>query len=156
MSQVIAVIDFGSQYTQVIARRVRECQVFSKIYHYTATAEQMKREGVVGIILSGGPNSVFAKNAPRPDPAIFEMGVPILGICYGIQLMGFMLEGKVSKSTHREYGHGVLKIQKPGRLFAGLPRSLRVWNSHGDRLIALPPGFKAIGTTENSEYAAIE
>ncbi len=156
MSQVIAVLDFGSQYTQVIARRIRECQVLSKIYHYTTPVEQLKADGVVGIILSGGPSSVFAKDAPRPDAALFELGVPVLGICYGIQLMGFMLNGKVSKSTHREYGHGILKIKKPGRLFAGLPKSLRVWNSHGDRLIALPPGFKAIGTTENSEFAAIE
>ena len=156
MSQVIAVIDFGSQYTQVIARRIRECQVLSKIYHYTTTVEQLKKDGVVGIILSGGPSSVFAKDAPLPAAAIFEMGVPVLGICYGIQLMGHLLDGKVSKSTHREYGHGILKIKKPGRLFAGLPKSLRVWNSHGDRLISLPPGFKAIGTTENSEFAAIE
>jgi GMP synthase (glutamine-hydrolysing) len=156
MSQVIAVLDFGSQYTQVIARRIRECQVCSKIYHYTTPVEELRKEGVIGIILSGGPSSVFAKGAPRPDKAIFEMGIPVLGICYGIQLMGFMLDGKVSKSTHREYGHGVLKIKKPGRLFSGLPKSLRVWNSHGDRLIALPPGFRAIGTTENSEYAAVE
>ncbi len=156
MSQVIAVIDFGSQYTQVIARRIRECQVFSKIYHHTTKAEQLRADGVIGVILSGGPSSVFAKGAPRPDPALFELGVPVLGICYGIQLMGHLLGGKVSRSTHREYGHGVLKIGKPGRLFAGLPKSLRVWNSHGDRLIELPPGFRAIGTTENSEFAAIE
>jgi len=157
MSQVIAVLDFGSQYTQVIARRIRECQVYSKIFHYTTPAAKLKEEGVVGIILSGGPSSVFAKDAPKPDAAIFELGVPILGICYGIQLMGYLLEGgKVSKSTHREYGHGTLSIVKPGRLLKGLSKKLRVWNSHGDRLIALPKGFKAIGTTENSEFAAIE
>ncbi len=157
MSQVIAVLDFGSQYTQVIARRTRECQVYSKIYHYSTPVETLKEDGVIGIILSGGPSSVFAKDAPQPDKGIFEMGVPILGICYGIQLMGHLLEGgKVSKSTHREYGHGNLKIVKPGRLFKGLGKGLRVWNSHGDRLISLPKGFQAIGTTENSEYAAIE
>lgn len=156
MSQIIAVLDFGSQYTQVIARRIRECQVCSRIYHYSTKAEDLRRDGVIGIILSGGPSSVFAKGAPIPDPALFQLGVPILGICYGIQLMGHMLKGKVSKSTHREYGHGTLQIRKAGRLFAGLPKKLKVWNSHGDRLIALPPGFRAIGTTENSEFAAIE
>jgi GMP synthase (glutamine-hydrolysing) len=156
MSQTIAVIDFGSQYTQVIARRIRECQVYSKIYHYSTPAAQLKADGVVGIILSGGPSSVFSRQAPIPDRDIFELGVPVLGICYGIQLMGHLLGGKVSRSDDREYGHGTLSIRRPGRLFAGLPRKLRVWNSHGDRLIKLPPGFVAIGTTDNSEFAAIE
>ncbi|MDD3179406.1 MAG: glutamine-hydrolyzing GMP synthase [Opitutaceae bacterium] len=156
MAQIIAVLDFGSQYTQVIARRVRECQVYSKIYHYTTPAETLRREGVIGIILSGGPSSVFARNAPLPDRAIFDLGVPVLGICYGLQLMGHLLQGRVAKSDHREYGHGTLAIKKAGRLFAKLPKKLRVWNSHGDRLIRLPPGFVAIGTTENSLYAAIE
>jgi GMP synthase (glutamine-hydrolysing) len=156
MSQTIAVIDFGSQYTQVIARRIRECQVYSKIYHYSTPAAQLKADGVVGIILSGGPSSVFSRKAPIPDRGIFELGVPVLGICYGIQLMGHLLGGKVSRSDDREYGHGTLSIRRPGRLFAGLPRKLRVWNSHGDRLIKLPPGFVAIGTTDNSEFAAIE
>lgn len=156
MSQTIAVIDFGSQYTQIIARRIRECQVYSKLYHYTVTAEELRKDNVVGIILSGGPSSVFARTAPIPDKALFELGVPVLGICYGIQLMGHLLGGKVSKSDHREYGNGTLTIRKPGRLFAKLPKKLKVWNSHGDRLIALPPGFTAIGTTDNSEYAVIE
>jgi GMP synthase (glutamine-hydrolysing) len=156
MPQTIAVIDFGSQYTQVIARRVREVRVYSKIYHYSTPAARLAADGVIGIILSGGPSSVFQKKAPIPDPAIFELGVPVLGICYGIQLMGRLLGGRVARSDHREYGHGVLTIRKPGRLFARLPGSLRVWNSHGDRLTKLPPGFKAIGTTENSPFAAIE
>jgi len=156
MPQTIAVIDFGSQYTQVIARRVRECRVFSKIYHYRTTAAQLKADGVIGIILSGGPSSVFAKDAPRPDPALFTLGVPVLGICYGLQLMGQMLGGKVARSDHREYGHGELSISRPGRLFAGLPRTLRVWNSHGDRVVKLPPGFSAVGTTENSPFAVFE
>ena len=156
MAQTIAVLDFGSQYTQVIARRIRECQVYSKIYHYSTPAETLRAEGIIGIVLSGGPNSVFSRRAPIPDPGIYELGVPVLGICYGIQLFGFQLGGRVSKSTHREFGHGNLRVMHPGRLFAGLPKKLRVWNSHGDRLIRLPPGFKPIGVTENSEYAAIE
>jgi len=155
MAQTIAVLDFGSQLTQVIARRVRECQVYSKIYHYTTPAETLRADGVIGIILSGGPQSVYAKGAPHPDRAIFSLGVPVLGICYGVQLMGHFLDGRVAPSRAREYGHGVLTVKKPGRLFAGLPRKLRVWNSHGDRLTRLPPGFAAIGTTENSPFAAI-
>ncbi len=153
---IIAVLDFGSQYTQVIARRIRECQVYSKIYHHKTKAAQLKADGVIGLILSGGPSSVFAKDAPMPDSKIFDLGVPVLGICYGIQLMGYLLKGRVAKSEHREYGHGTLTIKKAGRLFAGLPKKLQVWNSHGDRLVRLPPGFAAIGTTENSEFAAIE
>ena len=156
MAETIAVIDFGSQYTQVIARRIRECQVYSRIYHYSTPASKLKADGVVGVILSGGPSSVFSKNAPIPDKGLFELGVPVLGICYGIQLMGHLLDGKVAKSDHREYGNGTLAIKKPGKLFKGLPRKLRVWNSHGDRLTKLPPGFVATGTTENSPFASIE
>ncbi len=156
MPQTIAVLDFGSQYTQVIARRIRECQVYSKIYHHSVSAETLRADGVVGVILSGGPSSVFAKRAPMPDSEVFELGVPVLGICYGLQLMGTLLGGQVARSDHREYGHGTLTIRKPGRLFAKLPKKLRVWNSHGDRLIKLPPGFTAIGTTDNSEFAVIE
>jgi GMP synthase (glutamine-hydrolysing) len=156
MPQTIAVIDFGSQYTQIIARRVREVRVYSKIYHFSTPAARLAEDGVIGIILSGGPSSVFQKRAPIPDPEIFRLGIPVLGICYGIQLMGRLLGGTVARSDHREYGHGVLSVRKPGRLFARLPRRLRVWNSHGDRLTKLPPGFSAIGTTENSPFAAIE
>ena len=156
MAQTIAVLDFGSQYTQVIARRIRECEVFSKIYPYATTADTLRADGVIGIILSGGPSSVFSKQAPMPDGRIFELGVPILGICYGIQLMGRLLGGEVARGDRREYGHGSLLIQKPGRLFSRLPKRLKVWNSHGDKLTKLPPGFVSIGTTENSPFAAIE
>ena len=156
MPQTIAVLDFGSQLTQVIARRIRECQVYSKIFHYATPAAKLREEGVIGIILSGGPQSVYAKKAPHPDRAIFELGVPVLGICYGVQLFGHFLGGHVAHSQAREYGHGRLTIRKPGKLFRGLPRRLRVWNSHGDKLTKLPPGFRAIGTTDNSPFAAIE
>ncbi|HUG12331.1 MAG TPA: glutamine-hydrolyzing GMP synthase [Opitutaceae bacterium] len=156
MSQTIAVLDFGSQYTQVIARRIRECQVYSKIYHFSTPAETLRKDGVVGIILSGGPSSVLAKNAPIPDPAIFELGVPVLGICYGLQLMGRMLGGRVALASAREYGQGRLTIGSHGVLFAGLGESVRVWNSHGDKLTKLPKGFRSIAHTENSRFAGIE
>jgi GMP synthase (glutamine-hydrolysing) len=156
MAQTIAVLDFGSQLTQVIARRIRECQVYSKIYHFSTPAAQLRADGVVGIILSGGPQSVYAKTAPHPDPEIFKLGVPVLGICYGVQLMGHFLGGKVALSKAREYGHGHLTIKKPGKLFAGLPKKLRIWNSHGDKLTKLPPGFSATAVSENSPYAGIE
>jgi len=153
--QTIAVLDFGSQYTQVIARRIRECAVYSKIYSFKTTAKQLKKDNVIGVILSGGPESVLKKGSPKPDPAIFKLGVPVLGICYGEQLLAQMLGGKVERSQEREYGHGNLNIKTKGSLFRGLPKTLRVWNSHGDRLARLPEGFKAIASTENSVYAAI-
>jgi GMP synthase (glutamine-hydrolysing) len=156
MPQTIAVLDFGSQFTQVIARRIRECQVFSKIYHYATPVAQLKADGVTGIIFSGGPSSVYAKDAPHPDRGVFEMGVPILGICYGLQLMGHFLGGKVAKGERREYGHGTLEITGKSSLFTGLPKTLRVWNSHGDKLTKLPDGFRAVARTENSEFAGIE
>jgi GMP synthase (glutamine-hydrolysing) len=156
MPQVIAVLDFGSQYTQVIARRLRECQVYSKVYRFDTPARQLREDGVCGIILSGGPSSVFAEQAPSPDRALFDLGLPILGICYGLQLLGHLLGGKVAKSTQREYGRGTLRVAQASDLFKGLPESIQVWNSHGDKLIAMPPGFVAIGQTENSSFAAIE
>src|SRR3954466_5714317 len=156
MAQTIAVLDFGSQLTQVIARRIRECQVYSKIYHFSTPAAQLRADGVVGIILSGGPQSVYAKTAPHPDVEIFKLGVPVLGICYGVQLMGHHLGGHVAHSKAREYGHGHLTIKKPGKLFAGLPKKLRIWNSHGDKLTKLPPGFSATAVSENSPFSGIE
>jgi GMP synthase (glutamine-hydrolysing) len=156
MPQTIAVLDFGSQFTQVIARRIRECQVYSKIYHYATPAAQLKADGVIGIIFSGGPQSVYADKAPHPDRAVFELGIPILGICYGLQLMGHFLGGKVAKGERREYGLGNLNISGNSPLFKGLPKSLRVWNSHGDKLTKLPKGFHPVANTENSEFAAIE
>ena len=156
MPDIIAVLDFGSQYTQVIARRIREAHVLSRIYPYNTKASVLKKEGVKGIILSGGPSSVLLKGSPRPDKKVFELGVPVLGICYGEQLMAHMLGGKVGKSLQREFGHGTLSISKKGKLFAGLPKVLRVWNSHGDHLEKLPKGFEAIASTENSPFATIQ
>jgi GMP synthase (glutamine-hydrolysing) len=156
MAEVVAVLDFGSQYTQVIARRLRECQVYSKVYPFSTSAESLREEGVKGIILSGGPSSVFAANAPHPEKEIFDLGVPILGICYGIQLLGYMLGGKAEPSDEREYGKGTLKITEETPLFEGINKSIQVWNSHGDKLTSLPDGFKPVAKTENSDFAAIE
>lgn len=156
MHQRIAVLDFGSQYTQVIARRIRECNVYSQIYPYSTPASVLKKDKICGIILSGGPASVLAKNAPLPDKGIFKLGVPVFGICYGLQVIAHLMGGKVEKSTHREYGHSQLMIGKGGKLLAGLPKTLRVWNSHGDKVITLPKGFVATASTKNSDYAAIE
>lgn len=156
MPETIAVLDFGSQYTQVIARRLRECNVHSVVYRYDVSAERLSQEGIRAVIFSGGPSSVFSENAPKPDTAIFEMGLPVLGICYGLQLLGLLLGGEVAKSNQREYGRGQLNRIGESPLFQGLPTAFQVWNSHGDKLIALPEGFSAIATTENSAFAAIE
>ena len=156
MPQTVVVLDFGSQYTQVIARRIREAKVFSQVVSFDTPAKEIEKLSPVGIVLSGGPASVLAKDAPRPDAAIFRLGVPILGICYGLQLMGAMLGGKVKQSTAREYGRGELQIKRKGKLFSRLPKKLLVWNSHGDRLVKLPKGFSSIASTENSAYASIE
>ena len=156
MPQTVVVLDFGSQYTQVIARRIREAKVFSQVVSFDTSAKEIEKLSPVGIVLSGGPASVLAKDAPRPDAAIFRLGVPILGICYGLQLMGAMLGGKVKQSTAREYGRGELQIKRKGKLFSRLPKELLVWNSHGDRLVKLPKGFSSIASTENSAYASIE
>ncbi|MBN1403802.1 MAG: glutamine-hydrolyzing GMP synthase [Opitutales bacterium] len=156
MPQTIAVLDFGSQYTQVIARRVRECNVYSKIYHYSTPASELKKDGVCGIILSGGPSSVYSPNAPMPDKALFDLGVPVLGICYGIHLMAVILGGEVVRGQQREYGLGTLEIKSESALFKGVPAKSRVWNSHGDKLLKMPAGYRVVASSENSEFAAIE
>ncbi len=156
MHQTIAVLDFGSQYTQLIARRIRECHVYSKIYHHTTRASVLKRDGVCGVVLSGGPSSVFARKAPLPDKAVFELGVPVLGICYGLQVMAHLLGGEVEETDRREYGHSALEVSPRSLLLDGISREIRVWNSHGDRVIRLPKGFTAAAKTANSSYAAIE
>ncbi len=152
----IVILDFGSQYTQVIARRVRECQVYSQIVRYDMPAAEIKALRPQGLILSGGPASVYAKDAPHPDRAIFNLGIPVLGICYGMQLMGFHLRGKVEHSARREYGPGQLRVTTDGSLFKGLGKIVDIWNSHGDKITKLPTGFRAIAKTDNSPYAAIE
>lgn len=157
MTEQIVILDFGSQYTQVIARRIRECNVYSVILRYDTPAEEIAALNPSGIILSGGPSSVYAKTAPLPDKAIFNLGLPLLGVCYGLQLLGHFLGGKVEKGEKREYGKGTLKVTDSFcPLFANLPEKLQVWNSHGDKLTKLPQGFKSVAVTENSHFAAIE
>ena len=157
MSEEIVILDFGGQYTQVIARRVRECKVFSTILRYDTPAATIAARNPKGIILSGGPASVYDRDAPLPDQEIFRIGVPILGICFGIQLMAHQLGGKVQRGQKREYGKGTLMVAGPKcALFRGLPPRLQVWNSHGDKLTRLPRGFRSVAVTEHSAYAAIE
>jgi len=157
MPEQIVILDFGSQYTQVIARRVRECSVFSTILPYHTPAAKIRALNPSGIILSGGPCSVFDAKAPKPDNKIFKLGIPMLGICYGVQLLAHNLGGRVEKSDKREYGKGTLQVKDRNcALFKGLPTRLQVWNSHSDKLTRLPRGFKAVASTQNSDFAAIE
>jgi len=151
----ILILDFGSQYTQVIARRVRECQVYSEILPYHTKASALAKLKPSGIILSGGPASVYASKAPQVDRKIYDLGVPVLGICYGMQLIAHGLGGKVERSTEREYGPGKLKGDPKCALFHKLPATLDVWNSHGDKITKLPEGFRPLGKTENSPHAVI-
>ena len=158
-SEHIIILDFGSQYTQLIARRVRECSVYSQILPCRTPAAQIASLRPKGIILSGGPASVYAPKAPQIDPALFELGIPVLGICYGLQLIARHFGGEVQKGLAREYGRGKLRIQKPdhpSKLFVDMPREFEVWNSHGDKITRMPKGFHAIASTDNSPYAAIE
>ena len=151
----IVVLDFGGQYTQLIARRVREQQVFSAILPCTASIAEIRAQEPVGIVLSGGPSSVYDKNAPVCDPKTLELGVPVLGICYGMQWLAYTLGGKVEPAGRREYGPAELEIGRESKLFSGLPASLKVWESHGDHVVELPPGFHVTGQTDNA-VAAIE
>ncbi len=153
--QLIAILDFGSQYTQLIARRVREQQVYAEILPYTTTAKQLADRQPTGIILSGGPNSVFEENAPTIDPEIFKLGVPILGICYGMQLAVQTLGGKVHRATNREYGQTDVDVIADCPLLVGLPRKLSVWMSHGDSVEQLPPNFGFSTQTDSCPYAVI-
>ena len=152
----IFILDFGSQYTQVIARRVRELQVYSEIARFDIAAAEIAKSKANGIILSGGPASVYDKGAPQVDPQIFSLGIPVLGICYGMQLMAHHLGGEVEFSARREYGPGILHVTNGSPLFGGIGDQLDIWNSHGDKVTALPDGFRAAARTENSKFAAIE
>jgi GMP synthase (glutamine-hydrolysing) len=156
----VVVLDFGGQYTQLIARRIREQQVFSSILPCTTSMEELMKLEPVGVVLSGGPSSVYDPEAPKCDPKLLALGVPVLGICYGMQWITHTLGGKVERAERREYGRAQLNLGNPSGdsasdLFAGVASSLRVWNSHGDHVMMLPTGFRTVGRTANA-VAAVE
>jgi GMP synthase (glutamine-hydrolysing) len=151
----VLVLDFGSQYSQLIARRVREAKVYCELLPGTVSAEEVRRRKPRGLVFSGGPASVYEPGAPRPDPAIYELGLPILGICYGMQLLAQDLGGAVEPAPRREYGLASLVVDEAGGLFERLPAELPVWMSHGDVITRLPPGFRAVAHSLNSPCAAM-
>jgi GMP synthase (glutamine-hydrolysing) len=149
----IVVLDFGSQYTQLIARRIREFNVFSVVLPCTASLEEIRNYHPLGIILSGGPCSVYDDDAPPADERVFGLALPVLGVCYGLHFMTHKLGGEIVPGKAREYGHAEVEIQRPSRLFAGLPASMKVWMSHGDEARKLPPGFEAVAQSTNAVAA---
>jgi GMP synthase (glutamine-hydrolysing) len=156
--ELVIILDFGGQYTQLIARRVRELGVYSEIVPFNTSVEEIRRRRPRGIILSGGPSSVYDKDAPHPDRSVIQMGVPTLGICYGVQLMAHFLGGEVRPSSRREYGQAEIEMKPESLLLAGLPERISVWMSHGDYVSRPPEGFRvtavtdaAIGAVEDSE-----
>ncbi|MFC1658554.1 glutamine-hydrolyzing GMP synthase, partial [Candidatus Omnitrophota bacterium] len=152
----VAILDFGSQYTHLIARRARECGVYSEIVRHDISAPDLLRRRPCAIILSGGPASVIKSKSPACNRDIFNLGIPVLGICYGAQLMAKCLGGEVTQSRAREYGKAALKLNLPSALFKGLLKKETVWMSHGDKVTKLPEGFRIIGSTDNAHIAAME
>ncbi|HEY7474364.1 MAG TPA: glutamine-hydrolyzing GMP synthase, partial [Vicinamibacterales bacterium] len=154
--QTIVVLDFGSQYTQLIARRLRELSVYSEILPPHTPVSEISKRAPVGIILSGGPRSVSEPGAPKPDPGVLQLGTPTLGICYGMQVMTDALGGQVTHAPSREYGHAVVNLIDGAPLFDHVPDSLKVWASHGDFVAAAPAGFQVIATSANAPVAAMQ
>jgi GMP synthase (glutamine-hydrolysing) len=153
--QIILILDFGSQYSELIARRIRETQVYSEVISYRTTAEQLRLLNPQGIILSGGPNSVYDNGAPQCDPAIWEMGIPVLGVCYGMQLMVQQLGGMVEKADRAEYGKAAIHVDDPTDLLTNVSEGSTMWMSHGDSCHNLPEGFELLAHTDNTPCAAI-
>ena len=151
----IAILDYGSQYTQLIARRIREVEVYSEIVSCETTAASLRENPPKGVVLSGGPNSVFEDGAPTVDPAIFELGVPVLGICYGMQLMSQKLGGRVVPGESREYGKMPIEVMPGNPLFEGVPSTVIVWMSHGDRVEAIPASFERGAVSATCPFAAM-
>ena len=156
ISEAILIVDFGSQYSRLIARRVRECNVYCEIVSFRSSWEEVAPLNPKGIILSGGPASVYDDHAPLAPAWVFSSKIPVLGICYGMQLIAYQMGGKVMQGTEREYGHAVLHCNSgASELFAGLDVNLDVWMSHGDRIVSLPDGFSGLAFTENSPIAVM-
>src|SRR5260221_794279 len=153
--ETVFVVDFGAQYAQLIARRVREARVFSKIVPFHRALEAAKAEQPKALIFSGGPASVYADKAPRIEKEIFELGIPILGICYGVQITAFTLGGKVERQERREYGSAVIDVVENDSLLEGVGERTDVWMSHGDALTAPPPGFHILAQTPSCPLAVI-
>ncbi len=151
----IAIIDYGSQYTQLIARRVREVGVYAEVFAHDATPEHMNQHAPLGYILSGGPNSVYDEGAPQLPQHLLEGGKPILGVCYGLQLLAYTLGGRVTSSQKREYGGATVSHNQASAFFDGLPQEMPVWMSHGDKVEALPEGFAPIAYSDNSPFCAV-
>jgi GMP synthase (glutamine-hydrolysing) len=154
--EIVVVLDFGGQYNQLIARRIRELKVYSELLPHTISARELKERNVKGIVFSGGPNSVFAPGAPDVDPDIYNLGVPILGICYGMQLMAKRFGAEVARGSLREYGRATLQVQSPDcALFNGLPQEHKVWMSHSDVVTQVPPGFRQDAVTTSGTISAM-
>ncbi|NDJ20303.1 glutamine-hydrolyzing GMP synthase [Nostoc sp. B(2019)] len=153
--QLVVILDFGSQYSELIARRIRETQVYSEVLSYRTTAAHLRQLNPKGIIFSGGPNSVYGDNAPHCDPEIWNLGIPILGVCYGMQLMVSQLGGEVAKAERGEYGKASLYIDDPTDLLTNVEDGTTMWMSHGDSVTQMPPGFELLAHTENTPCAAI-
>ena len=151
---MILVIDFGGQYNQLIARRVRDLNVYCEVVPYTKAIEEIKAKSPEGVIFTGGPNSVYAEDAPKIEKEVFELGIPILGLCYGMQLMAHSLGGEVKESSQREFGKTEFKLED-NEIFKDIPKESIVWMSHVDKVVTLPEGFKIIGSTDNTEIAGM-
>ena len=156
MSETVLVLDFGSQYTQLIARRVRELGIYSEIKPFNTALKDIKELSPVALILSGGPSSVWDKDSPRIDNEIFDLGLPTLGICYGMQLLVQTLGGEVEKSDKREFGPSIINIVDQSEFFHGIPKQTEVWMSHGDRVLEIPDGFEITSNSENAPVASIK
>ncbi|HMC76208.1 MAG TPA: glutamine-hydrolyzing GMP synthase, partial [Vicinamibacterales bacterium] len=153
--QTLVVLDFGSQFTQLIARRLRELSIYSEILPFNTPIAEIRARNPVGILLSGGPRSVSEASAPRCDPGVFTAGVPVLGICYGMQLMTDVLGGEVAAAPHREFGHALISIGADAPMLASVGPELRVWASHGDFVKSAPAGFAVTATSVNAPVAAM-
>ncbi|MGN1405835.1 MAG: glutamine-hydrolyzing GMP synthase, partial [Erysipelotrichaceae bacterium] len=154
--ELVLVIDFGGQYNQLVARRVRECNVYCEIYSYKVALEKIKEKKPMGIILTGGPNSCYEEGAPTADEALFKQGIPVLGLCYGDQLMAHVLGGKVERAENREYGKTEISLDTESKLFEGIDAENSCWMSHFDYISKMPEGFKSVAHTVNCPVAAME